>query len=614
MATLDFVEEGVKKTLTILAAPALAMSSDESVTPTTSPRRKAIEGGTPARSKTPTATMRRSKPGFTFAEGETEQEGFASFPTLNEIVNHCNSILRATMDDINGMRDASRQLQRQVDDLLEFQRLKQGRLALENSTVSVRHVLRRLVVEHENLSDVPIMIEVEESVPSTLWMDELRLRQLVANGLTNAIKHTAAGNISMRARMLVHETVVEVRNSNPVEAGAAAATRPHSRLWCSLPCKTSKGRDRTGSMVSSRRQSVDPADLPPLMSSLSDPDVIGFLEVVVSDTGSGLGDMDPEELFKPFAGFGRASTGQRKLASTGLGLAICRMLSRHMGGDVTLSSRDSPRGCDFVVLVPVHRMPPTPPATEDSTAKSQQLPSNATEEAEGGTEEKKNEIAKPLSKRGTGRAAGAKRSTRIWRWNKKENSPCGRILVLDDMPNNIKIASRILERLGCTVVSFSEGDFIAQLQEELRVTGQFGGSSGNSEGGGGGSGGGGGGGGGGGSGITPLSTPAVLAPETPKAQGEKRRQRSRASAYYAVVLIDIHLGSVDGATVLSAVKRHLASPQPLLIAMTAAVSSEDIASYKSHGFDGVLAKPFSMQSIRKMLRDLHGTGQYWPHH
>jgi signal transduction histidine kinase len=59
--------------------------------------------------------------------------------------------------------------------------------------------------------------------------------------------------------------------------------------------------------------------------------------ITYSDNGAGLGGMDPERIFRPFA----TSTGPRP----GIGLAICRHIAKLHNADIT--ARPGPQGLEF---------------------------------------------------------------------------------------------------------------------------------------------------------------------------------------------------------------------------------------------------------------------------
>jgi CheY-like chemotaxis protein len=85
------------------------------------------------------------------------------------------------------------------------------------------------------------------------------------------------------------------------------------------------------------------------------------LRLTVEDTGPGLGDGDPERLFRPFD---QMEPGvARRHGGFGLGLAVSRKLARLMGGDLTAANRRA-GGAAFSLVVPLAEARATQPRPE----------------------------------------------------------------------------------------------------------------------------------------------------------------------------------------------------------------------------------------------------------
>ena len=74
----------------------------------------------------------------------------------------------------------------------------------------------------------------------------------------------------------------------------------------------------------------------------------GELRMEVEDTGCGIREEDLKKLARPFIQVGSIS---QQRSGTGLGLHICRMLSRAMGGDMEISSAVG-KGTTFSIVIP----------------------------------------------------------------------------------------------------------------------------------------------------------------------------------------------------------------------------------------------------------------------
>lgn len=88
-----------------------------------------------------------------------------------------------------------------INNILDFSKIEAGKLELEVQPViikdfleSIKHVIR-FDLERKNLQ---LKILIDESVPSTLSMDSIRVKQIFLNLVSNAIKFTTEGQITIK--------------------------------------------------------------------------------------------------------------------------------------------------------------------------------------------------------------------------------------------------------------------------------------------------------------------------------------------------------------------------------------------------------------------------------
>lgn len=104
-----------------------------------------------------------------------------------------------------GITQAATLLGHRVDDLLDFTRLRAGRLALlDDEPIDLHALFERLTTLADSLgSHKPLRIRtrIDPACPPHLHGDARRLEQLLVNLLGNAIKYTEAGTIVLKARL-----------------------------------------------------------------------------------------------------------------------------------------------------------------------------------------------------------------------------------------------------------------------------------------------------------------------------------------------------------------------------------------------------------------------------
>jgi signal transduction histidine kinase/ActR/RegA family two-component response regulator len=140
-----------------------------------------------------------------------------------------------------------------------------------------------------------------------------------------------------------------------------------------------------------------------------------LIRFVVRDTGIGIAAENLEKIFQPFTQADSSIT--RKFGGTGLGLAICRELVQRMGGDLHI---DSSPGQGSTFRFSINLPPASAPEVGPLTPPARPLPT-----VEGSA-------AVPVD--------GARR-----------------VLLVDDLPINRKLASRLLQSMGHQVVEAADG-------------------------------------------------------------------------------------------------------------------------------------------------------------
>ncbi|WP_437674036.1 response regulator [Sorangium sp. So ce131] len=184
-----------------------------------------------------------------------------------------------------------------INDVLDFSKIEAGKLEIEPVAFDPNEIIGDAVKTlalraHEKRLELAFQVGPE--VPEALVGDPLRLRQVIVNLVSNAVKFTDAGEVLVRASI---DSRVPF---TPEEEGGAEG-------------------------VSS----------PGLYSGEALGDVV-VLHVRVIDTGIGIAPEKQRLVFDAFAQADGSTT--RKYGGTGLGLTICARLVEMMGGKIWIES------------------------------------------------------------------------------------------------------------------------------------------------------------------------------------------------------------------------------------------------------------------------------------
>ncbi len=104
-------------------------------------------------------------------------------------------------DWLNTIRHSGDLLLTVINDILDFSKIEAGKLEMERTEFAVRAVIRdcsALLGEQMRKKQLAFTVDVAPDIPESVYGDPTRLRQIVLNLLSNAMKFTPAGAVSLR--------------------------------------------------------------------------------------------------------------------------------------------------------------------------------------------------------------------------------------------------------------------------------------------------------------------------------------------------------------------------------------------------------------------------------
>lgn len=166
-----------------------------------------------------------------------------------------------------------------LNDILDFSKIEAGKLEIENIAFDLPELLKNTLkifqpqITHKNL---PLDFDIEHRLPQFVKSDPVRVRQILINIISNAIKFTERGSI---------------------------------HVYCG-------------------RREIDGADIGKGEF---------YLYFRIKDTGIGISEEKQAQIFESFSQADGSMT--RRFGGTGLGLAICKRLVELLGGEIGVESR-----------------------------------------------------------------------------------------------------------------------------------------------------------------------------------------------------------------------------------------------------------------------------------
>ena len=116
-----------------------------------------------------------------------------------------------------------------INDILDYSRLEAGGVVLEPAPMRPRDLVTSAVAimtPQANGKGLAIEVLVDQNVPQTVIADEGRLKQILLNFLSNAVKFTEAGSIRLEMRYSAGRLKVEV-----LDTGIGLSSEQSARLF-----------------------------------------------------------------------------------------------------------------------------------------------------------------------------------------------------------------------------------------------------------------------------------------------------------------------------------------------------------------------------------------------
>ncbi len=216
---------------------------------------------------------------------------------MNGVLGMCELLRMSELDDqqrdyLRLATHSARNLLNLIDDILDFSKIEAGKLLLDAQPFSLQQLLDEvigLMTVTATEKGLRLINERAAELSDGYDGDALRIRQILLNLISNAIKFTGQGEV--RVRVFRADLDPEARHLNNVPDNATGNVwNAESHLVC----------------------------------------------FEVADTGPGIPSHALERIFEPFEQEDTSTT--RRHGGTGLGLAICKNLAEMMGGSAYATS------------------------------------------------------------------------------------------------------------------------------------------------------------------------------------------------------------------------------------------------------------------------------------
>lgn len=132
---------------------------------------------------------------------------------LNGILGFINLTLKTDLNEqqreyLETIRDSAQNLLTVINGILDFSKIESGKLTLDYAPLPIRHSIDEVLhifAPDAHDKNVELISYVEPYIPKNLLGDALRFKQVLSNLVSNAIKYSNSGNIAIDVSILQRE-------------------------------------------------------------------------------------------------------------------------------------------------------------------------------------------------------------------------------------------------------------------------------------------------------------------------------------------------------------------------------------------------------------------------
>ena len=108
-----------------------------------------------------------------------------------------------TLEYAQNIASASRTLLNLINSILDFSKIEEGKMEIipaRYETVAMIDDLVNMIYDRANKKNLSLITKIDSNLPRVLFGDEIRIKQVITNILTNAVKYTKEGTVTLTMR------------------------------------------------------------------------------------------------------------------------------------------------------------------------------------------------------------------------------------------------------------------------------------------------------------------------------------------------------------------------------------------------------------------------------
>lgn len=161
---------------------------------------------------------------------------------MNGVIGMTDLLLRTPLtadqhEFASTVKESAHSLLTIINDILDFSKMEAGKIELESIDFDPAHVVGgvvRLLQSTADANGLDLCVQISPHVPAVVRGDPTRLRQILVNLISNAIKFTKEGSVEVVARLESDDGEHSVLRFNVIDSGIGMTQEVQERLFQSF--------------------------------------------------------------------------------------------------------------------------------------------------------------------------------------------------------------------------------------------------------------------------------------------------------------------------------------------------------------------------------------------
>ncbi len=158
---------------------------------------------------------------------------------LNGIIGFTDLLMNTKLEDfqkeyMNTINQSAKSLMDVISNILDFSKIESGKLELSLEKYNIKKLANQVIelIKYESKTKkIDLILNIKEDVPTFIWTDYIRLKQILINLLSNAVKFTHEGKIELKIESIKKENTKAILRFSVTDTGIGIKKNNQEKIF-----------------------------------------------------------------------------------------------------------------------------------------------------------------------------------------------------------------------------------------------------------------------------------------------------------------------------------------------------------------------------------------------